>query len=155
MNLYLKNETEEEFNEILDIALGLFSRRKAKRKNAENELVRRGTKAIRPLVYAIELAIQDHDISDDDLNEHADRVSEVILKIGKDALPYLDDFATGGECNLYVNEWAQETIFRVMGLEGEERQKVCHHTQRILLPRGKRKVWVCIACEAELEEENK
>jgi len=79
---YLKNEDEREFNEILDIAQGLFSRRKTKRKNAANELVRLGAKAVRPIVATIEYAIWDHDMSDEDLNAYAEIVSEVILKIG-------------------------------------------------------------------------
>ncbi len=152
MNPCIKIEDEKEFDEILDLAQGLFSRRKTKRESAVNELVRLGTKAVRPLVATIEYAIWDHDMSDDEINAHAERVSEVILKIGKDALPYLEDFATSEECNLYVNEWAQDMIFRVMGLEGVERQKVCHHAQRILLTRKKRKIRVCISCEAEFEE---
>lgn len=43
-----------------------------------------------------------HHLSDSELNERADIVSE--------------DFATNGSCNIFVNEWAQLAIFRVMNL---------------------------------------
>ena len=55
-------------------------------------------------------------MSDWEVNAHADDVSELILKIGKNALPVLEDFASNGSCNIFVNEWAQEMIFMVLGL---------------------------------------
>ncbi|HJH30163.1 MAG TPA: hypothetical protein C5S51_10850 [Methanosarcinaceae archaeon] len=124
---YLKDETKiEEFKDIYEIASMLFSRRKSKHDLAENELLKLGIKSIRPLAYTIEVALRDHDMSDEEIDQHADNVTEIIIKIGKDALPYLDDFAIGSY-NIFVNDWAQETIFKVMGLEGAEKQKVCHH----------------------------
>ena len=153
MSPYLKeNEDDKEFKEILEIACGLFSKRRTKRENVADKLVQLGSKAVRPLVCTIEFAIQDNDMADDDLNEYANLVSEVVLKIGRDALPELEDFATNGKCNIFVNGWAQDTIFKVMGLEGLERQKVCHHFEMMLSPRKKRKMWVCVACDAEFED---
>ena len=118
---YLKTEyEEEELKDILKIARLLFSKRKAKREIAEKELLKLGVKSVRPLVCTIELAIWDRDMSDWEIDECADDVSEIILKIGKDALPDLEDFASNGSCNIFVNEWAQEMIFKVLGLEGKE-----------------------------------
>jgi len=114
---YLKTEyEEEEFKDILEISWLLFSKRKVKREIAEKELLKLGVKSVRPLVYTIELALRDHDMSDWEVNAHADDVSELILKIGKNALPVLEDFASNGSCNIFVNEWAQEMIFMVLEL---------------------------------------
>ena len=150
---YLKTEDEEEeFNDILEITWPLFSKRKAKREIAGKELLKLGVKSIRPLVCTIELAIRDHDTSDWEIDEQADDVSEIILKVGKDALPDLEDFANNGSCNIFVNEWAQEMIFKVLGLEGKERQKICPHNMKWLRTRKNKKVWVCTSCDAEFPE---
>ncbi len=52
-------------------------------------------------------------MSDDDIDERTEDVSDIILQIGKDALPDLNYLATNGSCNMYVNDWAQELIFKV------------------------------------------
>lgn len=150
MNPYLKNESEaEEFNNTVDIALQLFSRRKKRRQMAEKELLTLGAKSVRPLAYTIELALWDHDMSDDDVNERAEDVSKIILQIGKDALPDLEYLSTNGSCNLAVNEWAQETIFKVMGLEGDEKQKVCHHFGWLLIPEEDSNLRICPLCHSK------
>lgn len=150
---YLKTEDEEEeFNDILDIAWQLFSKRKAKSEIAEKELLKQGVKSVRPLICTIELALWDRDMSDWEIDDRADDVSEIILKVGKDALPDLEDFASNGSCNIFVNEWAQEMIFKVLGLEGKERQKICPHNMKLLLVRNNKKVWVCTSCDAEFSE---
>ena len=143
---------KEEFEEILEIAWPLFYQRKASCEIAEKELLKLGVKSVRPLVCTIELALRDRDTSDWEVDAHADDVSELILKIGKDALPDLEDFASNGSCNIFVNEWAQEMIFKVLGLEGEERQKICPHNMKWLLTRKDKKVWICTACKAEFPE---
>src|SRR3990172_2528917 len=125
MNPYLRNEKEaEEFDNTVDVALKLFSRSKKRRQMAEKDLLTLAVKSVRPIAYTIELALWDKSMSDDDINERAEDVSDIILQIGKDALPDLNYLATNGSCNMYVNEWAQELIFKVMGVDGEEKQKV-------------------------------
>ena len=66
------------------------------------------------------------------------------MKIGKDALPDLEDFTTNEDCLIPINEFAQEAIFAVMGLEGDDRKKVCHHWGKYLYEEGEKKVWKCI-----------
>lgn len=150
---YLKNENEiEEFKDIFEIASMLFSRRKARHDLAEKELLKLGTKSIRPLAYTIEVALGDHDMSDWEIDQHADNVTEIILKIGKDALPDLDDFATNGSYNIFVNDWAQETIFKVMGLEKAEKQKVCHHLGLFAGIGNKKDKLLCGSCGAEFDK---
>ncbi len=144
MRPYLKSVKKlEEFRGILDVAMSLF-RGKEKRDDAEKELVKLGKKAVRPLAYAIELSLQYRHLSDSEINERADIVSEAIAKIGKKALPDLEDFATNGSCNIFVNEWAQLAIFRVMNLNEEEKQKACHHFGFLLVP--KEKLRLCPLC---------
>ena len=114
MNPYLKNASEvKEFDKTVDIALRLFSQRKKRRQMAEKDLLTLGAKSVRPIAYTIELALWDKSMSDDDIDERAEDVSDIILQIGKDALPDLNYLATNGSCNMYVNDWAQELIFKV------------------------------------------
>ena len=150
---YLKEDgDEEEFYKIMDIAVRLFSNRKNTRQLAEKELIQYGVKAVRPIMCTIEYAMSDDNLSDSDIDNRADIVSEVIVKIGKDSLPDLEDFVLNGSCNIFVNDCAQEMIFQVMGLEGAEKQKVCHHSERTLVEQDNKKVWVCFSCDAEFDD---
>lgn len=151
MNPYLKNEEEaEEFNDTVDIALRLFSGRKKGRQMAEKELLKLGAKSVRPLAYTIELALWDHSMSDDDINERAEDVSDIILQIGKDALPDRHYLATNGSCNLYVNDWAQDMIFKVTGAEGEEKQKICHHFTFLDYSKEDKNILICPSCGSRI-----
>jgi hypothetical protein len=151
MNAYLKNETEaEEFDKIVDIAMQVFSGRKNRRKIAEKQILALGAKSVRPLAYAIELALWDHSMDDDDIDGHAEDVSDIILKIGKDALPDLNYLATNGSCNIYVNDWAQELIFDVMRIEGEEKQKVCHHFGFLEYSKEDKNILICPTCGSRI-----
>lgn len=118
---------------------------------ASDELVGMGKKAVRPLVYTLECAIH-RDASDDELHELSMDVEDILVKIGEDALPDLEDFVTNGSCNMYVNEFAQDAIFKVMELEDEDKRKVCHHIIKVLIEEGKKKVWQCTFCDAEFEQ---
>jgi len=67
MNPYLKNESEaEEFDNIVNIALKLYSRNTKTRQMAEKQLLAFGAKSVRPLAYTIELALWDKSMSDAD-----------------------------------------------------------------------------------------
>lgn len=122
---------------------------------AEKKLLTLGAKSVRPLAYTIELALWDHSMSDEDLNERADDISEIILNIGNDALPDLDYLATNGSCNLYVNEWAQHLIFKVMGLKRDERQTVCHHFGFLLYSKEDKNILICPTCGSRIPAEKK
>ena len=149
MNPYLRNESEaEEFDNTVDVALKLFSRSKKKRQIAEKDLLTLGEKSVRPIAYTIELALWDKSMSDDDINERGEDVSDIILKIGTDALPDLNYLAINGSCNMYVNDWAQELIFKVMGLDGDEKQKICHHFGWLLIPEEDSNLRICPLCHS-------
>lgn len=113
---YLKSEDEEEeFKDILEIAWLLFSKRKVKREIAEKELLKLGVKSVRPLVCTIELALWDRDMSDWEIDDRTDDVSGIILKVGKDALPDLEDFASNGTCQTpashrFAKAWSRSAI---------------------------------------------
>ena len=149
MNPYLRNEKEaEEFDNTVDVALKLFSRSKKRRQMAEKDLLTLGVKSVRPIAYTIELALWDKSMSDDDINERAEDVSDIILQIGTDALPDLNYLAINGSCNMYVNDWAQELIFKVMGLDGDEKQKICHHFGWLLIPEEDSNLRICPLCHS-------
>ncbi len=151
MNPYLRNESEaEEFDNTVDVALKLFSRSKKRRQMAEKDLLTSGAKSVRPIAYTIELALWDKSMSDDDINERAEDVSDIIFQIGKDALPDLHYLATNGSCNLYVNDWAQDTIFKVTGAEGEEKQKVCHHFTFLDYSKEDKNILICPSCGSRI-----
>lgn len=150
---YLRNESEqEEFHELFDIASGLFSKWRSKRQKAAEDLVKIGKKAVRPLMYVLHCEYVSDD-SDEDYTKMCEEVEAILVKIGKDALPDLEDFATNEECLIPINEFAQEAIFAVMGLEGDDRKKVCHHWARYLCEEGEKKVWKCVFCDTEFEYE--
>ncbi len=151
MNPYLRNESEaEEFDNTVDVALKLFSRGQKKRQMAEKYLLTLGAKSVRPIAYTIELALWDKSMSDDDINERAHELSEIVLEIGKDALPDLEYLAINENCNLTVNNWAQDLIFNVMGVEGEEKQKVCHHYGFLFYSKEDKNIMICPKCDSRI-----
>lgn len=151
MNPYLKNESEaEEFNDTVDIALKLFSGGRKRRQMAEKDLLTLGGKSVRPIAYTIELALWDKSMSDYDITERARELSEIVLEIGKDALPDLEFLAINENCNLTVTNWAQELIFNVMGVEGEEKQKVCHHYGFLFYSKEDKNIMICPKCDSRI-----
>ncbi|KYK36412.1 MAG: hypothetical protein HXS48_02960 [Theionarchaea archaeon] len=151
---YLKDESEEEeFDEVLDIAIKLSSKRRSTRQEAAEALVKMGRKAVRPLMFLLHSEYVS-DGSDEEYTALCEEVEAVLVKIGEDALPDLNDLATNTSALIPVNEFAQCAIFAVMGLEGEERQKVCHHWMRYLCQKGGKELWKCWCCEAEFEYED-
>ena len=124
---YLRNETEmEQFRNIYDVADKLFSKRTSSREKAADELAGIGKKAVRPLVYAIQCAIESS-MSDDEIDALAQDVENILVKIGNSTLEDLDDFSTNEHCNIYINEFAQKVIFRINGLHGKDKRNICKH----------------------------
>ena len=144
----MTEENLDEFNELFDLTHRALSRRSPHRDAALSTLMEVGPRAVRPLAYAIEVYICDRDTTDDEIDERAERVADVIKRIGEAALPELESLAGDGDCNIYVNEWAQEMVFDIMGLDAAGRQRVCHHGTRMLSPEDG--VWRCLQCDAEL-----
>lgn len=141
----MTEENLEEFNELFDLTHRALSRRSPHRDRALSDLLEAGPRAVRPLAYAIEVEIWDNSATDEDIDDRAEEVAGIVRRIGEAALPELESLMEDGDCNIYVNEWAQEMVFDVMGLEGVERQRVCHHGTRMLLDG----VWRCLLCDAE------
>ena len=151
MNPYLRNESEaEEFDNTVGIALKLYSRNTKTRQMAEKKLLAFGAKSVRPLAYTIDLALWDKSMSDADINDLAHELSEIVLKIGKDALPDLEYLAINENFNLTVTSWAQELIFKVMGVEGEEKQKVCHHYGFLFYSKEDKNIMICPKCDSRI-----
>lgn len=150
---YLRSESEQkEFHEIFDVASKLFSKRKSTRQKTAETLASMGKKAVRPLMFALHCEYVS-DGSDDEYQELCEEVEAILVEIGEDALPDLNDLATNEHCLIPMSDFAQETIFIIMGLEGEEKQKVCHHGMWYLCEKGEKKVWKCLFCDIEREYE--
>lgn len=148
---YLRNESEmDDFKNTFDIASKLFLRRKSSRQKAADHLVELGKKVVRPLVYALECGLQS-DMSDEELDDLAEEVEKILMRIGEDVLPDLDDFSTNRSCNIYVNGFAQEAIFKVMGLAENDKRRYCKHMGNVLIEKGEKKVWQCLSCGNEFE----
>ena len=153
MNPYLKNESEEEqFDNTVAVALKLFKYETKSYKIAEKKLVHLGAISVRPLTYTIECALWDN-MDDDDIDGRAEEASDIILKIGNDALPDLHFLATNPGVNLYVNDWAQDMIFKVTGAQGEEKQKLCHHFTFLDYSEEDKNILICPACDSWIPAE--
>lgn len=55
------------------------------------------------------------------------------------------------KCLIPISEFAQDAIFAVMGLEGEDKKEVCHHRIRYICREGEKKVRRCMCCDTEFE----
>jgi len=149
---YLKDDSEEEeFNALLDIVFRLLSDREALRERTAKKLIKIGKKAVRPLVCSIECLVAS-DTPHEEIEDHDKVVGDIIFGIGEDALPDLEDFAVNEYCTFWINDFAQELLFRIKGLEGEDRQKSCYHMLRMPKEKEGKKVWVCMYCDAESEK---
>ncbi|MCX9084300.1 MAG: hypothetical protein OIN87_05800 [Candidatus Methanoperedens sp.] len=60
-----------------------------------------------------------------------------------------------GSCNMYVNEWAQELIFKVMDVDGEEKQKACHHFGFLFYSKEDKNILICPACGSRIPAQKK
>jgi hypothetical protein len=139
----------EEFHAGMDIAHGLHSRQATRRERAAHGLLAMGPAGIRLAAYTIEEVIMDDRETDDGIDRQEEVVASLVRRVGRDAVPVLEDLATNGECNISVNLWAQDLIFEVLGLEGDARRQACHHGTKVKDRRGGREVWACEFCEAE------
>ncbi len=145
-----RNESKEEFNAICKIAMDLSSEDVSVRKKAAETLANMGKKAVRPLIYVLEM-VAPAGADDEEVKTFDKEAEDIIMKIGEDALPDLEDIAADGSHIFYINGFAQDLIFKVMGLEGEDRQKVCKHMGKALIEKGGKKVVKCLFCDAEFE----
>jgi predicted nucleic acid-binding protein len=84
------------------------------------------------------------------INDFAHELSEIVLKIGMDALLDLEYLAINENFNLTVTSWAQELIFKVMGVEGEEKQKVCHHYGFLFYSKEDKNIMICPKCDSRI-----
>ena len=144
---YMTEENLAEFNELFDLTHRALSRRSPHRDAALSALLEAGPGAVRPLAYAIEVEIWDNSATDDDIDDRAERVADIVRRIDEPALPELESLVEDGDCNIYVNEWAQEMVFDIMGLDAAGRQRVCHHGTRMRFP--EEGVWRYLQCDAE------
>ena len=140
----------EEFERLLDAAHRLSHKQASRRERAMGDLVIAGAQALWPLAWSIEEVIGDRHAPDAAIDRQAERAARVVRCIGAPAVPVLERLAEDGSRNIVVNEWAQELIFDVLALYGEDMRRACHHGTVLGRARGSRRVWVCELCGAKL-----
>ena len=152
---YLGGMSLDEFNDGMDVAHSLLSRQPWRREHTALSLATMSPWAVRLAAYTIEEAICDHSATDDDIEMQMEVVAALVRRVGRDAAPVLDDLATNGSCNLAVNDWAQELLFEVLGLDGDARRRACHHRTMTKERRGGRDVWVCLHCDGAFGDDGR
>jgi hypothetical protein len=145
---YLGDMTRDEFHEGLEVAHWLHSPGPQTRRRAIKDLLSMGPRAVRLAAYTIEEVICIPSATDYDLDRQADIAAAIVRRMGRAAVPVLDDLATNASASPYVNKWAQGLIFVVLGLEGDARGRACHHGTRLKVRKGGREVWACAFCDA-------
>lgn len=150
MRGYMRDDSREEFDEIFDIATKLTSRRRSSRQKATETLISTGRKAVGPLMYILHCEYTSDD-PEEEYQELCEKVEAILVQIGEEVLPDLEYFATEDSCLIPINEFAQDAIFAVMGQEGEDRKKVCHHRMWYFYQEREKKMWKCLFCDTEFE----
>ena len=145
---YARERDPAEFMAMLDVAIQLSSDEAKARQDAEDALVTAGARAVAPLACSLELTSEDGSRSDADVELHSQAASRIVERIGADALLELELLLDDGRCDLAVDEWAQELIFKLNFLTGPERRTVCRHMVRSQQPWRGGTVWRCLACGA-------
>ncbi len=151
MHPYPEDMEGEELSDIINMAKALCSHRQADRQAAADGLAALGARAIRPLAHAIEDALW-HDVPDEVLYPLSARVTEVIAGWGEEAVPHLEAILLDDGWNMYMYDWAQETIFAVLGLERDEWWRACLHLEITQSPGGGAP-WRCDYCRTEFDDD--
>ena len=149
--LYRDGITEKEFTEISSIARGLLEIR---RNHCIEELARIGVKAVGPILYVVECDAAHDDDDPDDYDAFNQACFEAMRRIGKPALPILERYIEKDGVHDMVNIFAQEAVFEVMGLDEEQRKKVCRHNNIMGVEKDGRMLYWCAICEQTMEEED-
>lgn len=146
-------DSEKEFDMIFDVAQGLWARQRKKRSRCVDELTTIGVKALGPILYMVECDASSDDDDEDAYNNFYEACLEAVKRIGKPALPILEKYIEEDDANIVVNEFAQEAVFEVLGLDEEERKKVCRHRESFGYKEKGKTVFYCAICGKEMEEE--
>ena len=151
MHPYPEDMAEEELSDIIDTVKALCLGREAEGPAAAARLASLGPRGVRPLAHAIEDALW-HDVPDRILYPLSERLTEVIAGWGEEAVPHLEAILLDGGWNPYIYDWAQETIFEVLGLGRDERWHACLHLE-LGQSREGGVPWRCDYCRREFDDD--
>ena len=118
-------KAQEHFYTVFNTGLDLISPEENRRKRAADKIVKCSSFAVHPLLCLLDNLITQN-MAEEDLKELSGEIEKVLIEIGEKGLPMLNKYATNIGFDEYVREFIQLTIFKVMDLEGEDRQKACH-----------------------------
>jgi hypothetical protein len=150
--LYHDGMTEEEYDIIQDIASNFFLAQNP-RKEYLSELVNFCEKAVGPILKIVEInAIWEY-AYEEDYNAFHKSAMDALKLIGKPALPILERYVLEDEVHEIVNVFAQKAIFEVLGLDSDERKKICKHIEAIPHEKDGTVFYTCNICEKILTEE--
>jgi hypothetical protein len=147
---YLKHLDEDEFDRIFDEhARKLWAWKRKTRKEGADALVRIGPQAIPVVLFVVECEFLSEDESEQRLERVCDQAMDIFRRMGPDAIPVLEEYTDCPGCLININEFAQEAIFEVLGLDEDQRKDRCVHFGRYLLE--EENVWECACCKARFE----
>ena len=145
--------SEDEFNELFNVAQGLWYKQKMRRDRCVEDIVNIGIKAIGPILYVVEVDAAHDDESAEDYDNFNKACLEAVKRIGETALPILEKYILEDEANMMVNTFAQEAIFEILELDEEERKNVCHHRDAIKHEIDGETIYTCMICEKMMKED--
>jgi len=146
-------ESEREFQDLLEVAMGLKSSTIEIKNRSIDILADVGVKAIGPVLYAVECDAAYDDESPEVYKSFNNAYFEVMRRIGEPAVPILERYIIDEDVDEMVNVFAQEAIFDVLGLDEEERKKICKHIKAIPHEETGKRFYTCNICEKVLTEE--
>lgn len=146
-------KSEEEFNELFDVARGLWYKQKKRRDKCVDQLVEIGVKAVGPILYVVEEDASSDDESAGEYDNFNKACLDAVRRIGEPALPILEKYVMNDEANMMVNTFAQEAIFEVLGLDKEERKNVCHHREALVHEIDGETIYTCMICEKMMKKD--
>lgn len=142
-----------EFDRYYRIAQGLKGKQARGRERCISQLAKAGIKAVGPLMYAIQMDSMFDGESFEEYDNFNNACFEVMKRIGEPAVPILERYTTKDDVHESVNVFAQEAIFEVLGLDEEERQRICRHREAIIHEDNGKTFFTCNICEKVLTEE--
>ena len=151
-SLYRDRITEKEFDELFDVAHGLWYKQKKRRDRCVEQLETIGVKALGPILYVVECDAAQDEESQEDYDNFNQACLEAVKRIGKPALPILEKCIEEDDANICVNAFAQEAVFEVPGLDEKERKKVCKHRECMKQEIEGETIYTCLICEKVMKE---
>ncbi len=151
--LYRDEISEKDFIRYIRIAQGLSGKQAMGRDRCIDQLAKIGVKAVGPILHVVELDAMHDDETDEEYLIFNKACFEAVKRIGEPAISILEKYVVEDRVPEMVNVFAQEAIFEVLGLDEEERKKVCKHREAIPHEKNGKITFTCAICEKIITEE--